>query len=146
MKVIIIKECKDGKVNEIIDVAAGYATNFLIKTGLAVPLNPKTKKELAKRLNNIAETNEHNLESAQKAKDILEKLELKYYLSVTNNKIHGSITRKQIIKSLREHNVHLDSKLIENIKIESLGFTKVKIQLHKDVVAELKVEVRENGK
>lgn len=146
MKVILIKDCSDGKENEIIDVSAGYATNFLVKKGLAVPLNPKTKKALAKRLKEIKEINQHNFESAMKVKNILENLKLEFSLDVTNNKIHGSITRKQIVKSLREKGINLDTKSIDNDKIESIGISKIKIHLLKDVVAELKVEVKENGK
>lgn len=146
MKVIIIKNCSDGKINEIIDVSTGYATNFLIKKGLAVAYNHKTKKALEKRLNNIELKSKHDFESANKLKDIIEKLQLVFYLKVANNKIHGSITRKQIVKSLRENGINIDSKIIDNDKIESIGISKIQIHLQKNVIAELKIEVKEDEK
>ena len=146
MKVILIEDCKEGKKNEIIDVSAGYATNFLIKKGFGVPFNKQTKKALDKRLKKIEETNKHNLESANKVKKIIEDLTLKFSLDVTNNKVHGSITRKQIVKSLRDKGINLDTKTIDNDKIDSIGISKIKIHLLKNVIAELKVEVTENGK
>ncbi len=53
MKVILIKDCKDGKANTIIEVSDGYGSNFLINKGFAVPYNEKTKKQLEKKLSDL---------------------------------------------------------------------------------------------
>ena len=79
-------------------------------------------------------------------KEIIEKIKLIFFLKATNNKVHGSITRKQIIKALREKNINIDAKIIDNDKIESIGISKIKIHLNKNVIAELKIEVKENEK
>lgn len=44
MKVILIKDCKDGKVNIIIEVLDGYGFNFLINKGFVFLYNEKIKK------------------------------------------------------------------------------------------------------
>lgn len=146
MKVILLKDCKDGKTNEIIDVAGGYATNFLIKKGLALPYNNKTakvrsdKEDAQKAHDALVKAN------SEKAKRVIESITLSYKLRVTNLVVHGSITRKQIQKSLMEKGVKLDAHAIENVKITSLGVSKVRITLPKNIVAILKVEVKEDGK
>ena len=51
MKVILLQDVKkQGKKDQIIDVSDGYAQNFLIKNGLAVPATVTSKKRLATEL------------------------------------------------------------------------------------------------
>ncbi|VEU59919.1 bL9 family ribosomal protein [Mesomycoplasma neurolyticum] len=51
MKVIIIKEFnKDYKLNQVVEVSDGYAKNFLIKNGYALPVNKTTTLFLEKRM------------------------------------------------------------------------------------------------
>lgn len=146
MKVIIIKPCKDGKLNQVIDVADGYATNFLIKQGFALPVNSKTQNMLDNRVENEKQRQAKLLDNANKQKALIEGLTASYKLKVTNNNVHGSITRKQVIEFLREHKISVETPSVENVKIASIGISKVKIHLHKDVTAILKVEVKEDGK
>ena len=146
MKVIIIKDCKDGKVNDVIDVAGGYATNFLIKNGFALPLNNKTEHMLKNKIKNIKDMDDSERENALKAKKIIENLKISFTLKVTNNVVHGSITKKQINKALIENGIKLDQRHIEHVQIASIGISKVKIDLYKDIFAELKVEVKGESK
>lgn len=146
MKVIIIKNCKDGKVNQVVDVSDGYATNFLIKQGFAIPVNAKTQNMLDNKLANEEARQKALLEKAKKTQEIIESLKMPFKLKVTNNVVHGSVTRKQVQEFLRDHKVIVDNTLVENVKIASIGISKVKIHLHKDVTAILKVEVKEDGK
>lgn len=145
MKVIIIKDCKDGKINEVIDVAAGYATNFLIKKGLALPFNSKTEHMLKNKVEEDNKKEQALIDNAVKAKDLIESITLKYRLKVTNNVIHGSITRKHIHKDLALKGVKVESHLIENKKIASIGISKIKVKLYKNISATLKVEVKDEN-
>ena len=145
MKVILLKDCKDGKMNEVIEVASGYATNFLIKKGLALPYNKKTAKVRSDKQVAQKEHEDAIRANAMKAKAAIEAITLEYKLKVTNLVVHGSITRKQIQHSLKEKGIKLDAHAIENVKITSLGISKVRITLLKDILAILKVEVKKNG-
>lgn len=142
MKVIIIKDCPEGKVNDVVDVAAGYATNFLIKKGFALPYNNKTGHMLKNKIQHLNEVDNSMRENSLKAKTIIESMLPSYSLKVTNNVVHGSITKKQIHKSLADGGVKIDSHNIENVRIASIGISKVKIKLYKDIEAILKVEVK----
>lgn len=145
MKVILIKDCKDGKVNQVVEVASGYATNFLIKKGYGLPFNKKTAKVREDKVATIAAKDQSILNNSNKAKEIIEKLTLTFKVKVTNMVVHGSITRKQVQTELKKHGLKLDNHAIENVKISSLGITKVKIDLPKGVKAKVKVEVIKDG-
>lgn len=142
MKVIIIKECKEGKVNDVIDVSSGYATNFLIKKGYALPFNNKTEHMLKNKIKNLNDIDNFKRENANKAKNIIESLKISFSLKATNNVVHGSVTKKQIHKELIKNGLKIDSHNIENVRISSLGISKVSIKLYKDISAILKVEVK----
>lgn len=141
MKVIIIKDCKDGKKNDVVEVSNGYATNFLIKKGLALPVNQKTQHKLKVDLKHQKEIKEANIAKSEKIKEVIESLTLEFPLKFTNNMAHHSISRKQIIKSLREHKIKVESHSVENVHIKSEGITKVNIKLLEGVEATLKVKV-----
>ena len=144
MKVILIKDCKDGKVNDVVDVSAGYATNFLIKNGFAVSMNAGTVGKLNRQIKHNEDIDQENIDNALKAKKVLEETTLNFSLKQTNNVVHGSITRKQIIKQLEENKIHVNSVNVENKKIASFGVSTIKIKLYKDISATLKVMVNDN--
>lgn len=143
MKVIITKDCKDGKVNDVIEVSNGYASNFLIKKGFAIPYNAKTNHALNNKLKEINENKQARKENSLKAKKVIESTVVSFKLKTTNNVVHGSITRKQIHKELMNKGIKVDSHWIDNVKISSIGITKVNIKLQEGVTAELKVEVKD---
>ena len=146
MKVIIIKKCKDGNVDDIIDVSMGYATNFLVKQGFALPVNKTTSRELKLRKNAKVLKEANSRAKSLNAKKIIESMNLLYYVKVTNMVVNESVTRKQIHKDLIKKGVKIDSHNIENVRIVSLGVTNVKIDLHGDIAATLKVEVKDAQK
>lgn len=146
MKVIIIKECKDGKIDDIIDVSTGYATNFLVKKGLAFPVNKKTMRDLKLRKNAKDLKEAKSNEKSMIAKRLIESITLTYLVKVTNMVINESVTRKQIHKDLMKKGIKVDSHNIENVRITSLGITNVNINLHGDIKSSLKVEVKDSKK
>ncbi len=145
MKVIIIKECQKGKVNEIVEVSDGYAKNFLIKQGYALPVNNSTKRLLDKKLEKIKEQEKADLEKAKKLKTKIEAITLEFGLKSINDKVHGSITNKQVIKQLKAKEIVISKYALPHIHIASIGITRVVVDLHKDVKAVLEVRVINNG-
>lgn len=141
MKVILIKDCKDGKANNIIDVKDGYGKNFLIKNGLAIPHNESNLKLLNKKLENIKKDFDLHQEEAIVLKNKIEKLELEFSLKVTNDVIHGSITTKKVNQALIDNGIKLKKHILQDIHISSIGKTEVKINLFEGVIATLKVKV-----
>ncbi len=146
MKVILLKDVKkQGKKDEIIEVSDGYAENFLIKNGLAVKYTTGSKNILDNELNKRKSEEEALIEKCQKLKELIEKLEITFKVKVGNNgKVFGSISSKQIVEELSKKNINIDKKIIKiDCPIDSLGTHIVLINLHKKVVAQLKINVKE---
>ena len=141
MKLIIIKDCKDGKVNDIIEVKDGYGKNFLIRNKFAISYNKNNLAKLQKELDNKKNLAEVEKVKALKIKEKLESLNLKFAVKTTKDVIHGFITRKQIHKQLEKIGIHIDNRLIENVKINTLGNSFVFVNLFANVKAKLKIEV-----
>lgn len=144
MKVIFLKDVKkQGKKGEIKEVADGYGKNFLIKNGYAV-LATQTG---VKRLN--AENEEKRLEenlnikNCEVLKQKLEKAKFKFKVKTgTGDRVFGSISTKSIAEELKKQGFDIDKKKIKlDSPLTSLGFHNVQIELHKEVLAQIKVEL-----
>lgn len=142
MKVIMIKNYQKYKIDDIVEVADGFGTNFLIKNGYALPINKNTSRNLEIKKEYQAEEYERLRNEALELKNKLESIELVFYLKTTHDVIHGSITTKKINQELINKGFKLDKHAIEHVQIASLGYSKVKIKLFKDVEAVLKVNVK----
>lgn len=145
MKVIFIKDLKrQGKKKDIKEVSDGYAMNYLIKNGYAVKYTKTSNEILNNEIQNEKELFELNTKNAKIIKEKLEKEEVTFIVkSGTNNKIFGSISTKQIIDELNKlgySNIDKRKILIDN-PITSLGTHIVKIELFKDVIANIKIKV-----
>lgn len=144
MKVIFIKDVKgQGKKNEIKDVSDGYGKNFLINKGLAVLATPTSikKLELEKQHNKEIENEEKN--NANILKEKLSKINLKFFVKTgAQDRVFGSVSPKQIVTELKKNGFDIDKKMIKlDENITSIGFHNVSIELYKNIVADIKVEL-----
>lgn len=145
MKIILLKTCKDGKENQVIEVSDGYGKNFLIKNGLGVPYNPTNEHILKNKLDALAAENEAKRLEATELKYELEKLNLEFKLKHFNDAIMHSITGKKITKAIEQHGFKLPKhSLEEHLQIKSFGTSIVKIKLYKGVEAEVKILVKKD--
>ncbi|MBR6073583.1 MAG: 50S ribosomal protein L9 [Bacilli bacterium] len=144
MKVILLQDVKkQGKKDEIINVSDGYANNFLIAKGLAVPYNEANKKQLERTINKREQAEENLIEEMTLLKNKLEKTSIKFKVKTgKDGRMFGTITSKQICDELKNKGFDIDKKKIScDHTIESLGTHVVNIELHKKVVAKINVNV-----
>ena len=146
MKVIFIKDLKkQGKVDEIKEVADGYATNFLIKNGYAVKYTKGSNERLNDDIKKRNEKEKADIKLANEIRKKLEKENLVFELSSgKDGKTFGSISSKQISEKLNEKGYKVDKKEINiSLPVNSIGVHIIKVLLHKEVIADLKITVKE---
>lgn len=142
MKVIFIKDLKgQGKKNEIKEVKDGYGRNFLIKNGYAIEANDSNIKKHNRELETAEVKEKLHIKECEEIKEKLSKISLKYKVKTgAMDRVFGSISTKMIASDLKEKGFEIDKKNIRlTDAISSLGTHNVKIELHKSVIAEVKV-------
>lgn len=145
MKVILLSDVKKvGKKGEMKNVADGYATNFLIAKGLAVAASDKSKEILNEQKKQEAQLDAEKRKEAEGFKEKLSKMKLEFFAKSKDGKMFNSISTKQIQEELAKKGINIDKrKIIDNEPIKNLGFSNVKIELYKDVIGTIQIQVKE---
>tara|TARA_B100000282_G_C31569051_1_gene415771 strand:+ start:215 stop:673 length:459 start_codon:yes stop_codon:yes gene_type:complete len=145
MKVILLENlAKIGSIGEIIDVKRGFARNYLISNKKALYASKENIKEVEKIK---TELNKKDQNKKKEAKQIYESLKNKVYevkkLVTENKDLYGSIKPTEISKIINlSDKIDVKPSLIQPLKeIKSLGVFKVRINLHSEVQAEIKIKV-----
>ena len=147
MKVILLEDVKKvGKKGDIVNVADGYGQNFLIKNNLAVIANAKGRAILDQQKKEVELQEEAKKEEAMEILRKLEKITLEFALSSgKDGRVFGSISTKQIVAELlKDYDIKVDKRKIKlDQPINTLGMNKVKVELYKNVIGEIKVHISE---
>lgn len=146
MKVVLIQDVKSlGKKGEICEVSEGYGRNFLIGKKMAVEATPANLNTLKLQKANAEKVAAEELAAAQELAGKLAGASVTLAIKTgENGKTFGSVSSKEIAEELAKQGIEVDKKKIvlpENIK--EVGKYEVKVKLHKDVQAALKVNVIE---
>ncbi|MFC6295109.1 50S ribosomal protein L9 [Lactiplantibacillus daoliensis] len=147
MKVIFLDDVRGkGQRGQIKNVPDGYATNFLIKKGLAKEATKAAISTLKAEQKNEAAREAEELAEAKTTKTALEADTTVVELTAKAGKdgrLFGSIPSKQIATALADqYQVKLDKRKIELPEpIRVLGYTNVPVKLHSEVTAKIRVHV-----
>ena len=151
MKVIFLQDVKGkGKKGEIKEVPSGYAQNFLIKKNLAKEATNQAIGELKGKQK--SEEKAH-AELVAEAKDIQAKLAEETTVVQFTEKIgpdgrtFGSITNKKIAEELqKQFGIKIDKRHIQlEHPIRAIGLIEVPVKLHKEVSAQIKLNIKNSA-
>ena len=144
MEVILREDIeKLGHRGEIVKVATGYARNFLLPKKLAVQANASNKKI-------VEQERDAYLRREAKAKNEAEdlgKMLANVTITITQRAgeeghLFGSVTSKDIADGLERQNYTIDRRKIQlDEPIKNVGEYKVPVRLHREVTAEVTVNV-----
>jgi large subunit ribosomal protein L9 len=144
MEIVLTKDYDElGKAMDVLSVKEGYARNFLIPAGIAVPATEGNKKRVAeaKRITELGE--EKKLKEARQLAKKIEQVPCTIPVKVgEEDKIFGSVTAQEIADFIKKEGFDVDKRHVElDEPIKQLGVYSVTIKLYKDITAKLKVWV-----
>ena len=145
MKVILLKELKGkGGEGDVIDVAPGFANNYLLTQGYAILATKGNLKQLEQRKHNIAKREEKRIADAEALKAQLEGLKVKVDVQVgEEGQLFGSVTTTMIADAIKAAtDVEIDKRRIElNRPIKTAGIHDVTISLYREIKTVVKLQV-----
>ena len=148
MQVILRQDVeKVGLRGEVVDVARGYARNFLLPRRLAQEATPARVAEVRKVEERRARHEAKTFEDAQATADRLGAFELRFDVKAgPTGALFGSVTPRDIADQLWEkHRVRVDRRKIAIDTIKRIGRYQVPIELFQDVTAEVRTLVVPEG-
>ncbi len=144
MKVILQEDVKSlGKMGDVVNVADGYARNFLIPKKLGVEANVKSIKALEHEKRKIEDKAKKIRNDAQGLAERLSASALTLSAKAgEEEKLFGSITSMDIAEALKKEGFDIDKKrILLDEPIKRLGTYSVGIKVHHDVTAQVQVKV-----
>ena len=145
MKVILLKELKGkGGEGDVIDVAPGFANNYLLTQGYAILATKGNLKQLEQRKHNIAKREEKRIADAEALKSQLEGIKVKVDVQVgEEGQLFGSVTATMIADAIKAAtDVEIDKRRIElNRPIKTAGIHDVTISLYREIKTAVKLQV-----
>ena len=148
MEVILRQDVdKVGLRGEVVNVARGYARNFLLPRGLADEATPARVAEARKVEERRAQQEAKTFDDAQAVAERLGQVELRFDVKAgPTGSLFGSVTPTDIADDLwSKHKVRVDRRKIQLDTIKRIGRYQVPIELFQDVTAEVRALVVPEG-
>ena len=142
---VILKETIDslGIIGSEVNVAKGYARNYLLPQNKAVTATPENRNMLAQEKAKFELQIAKEKKIAEEMAARLENVECKIAAKVSEeDRLYGSITVRDILKALQDQGVEVEKRMILLTEpIKNIGIHKVPIRVYKEVEPEITVEI-----
>ena len=147
MEVILLQDVKGiGKKGDTKIVNDGYAANFLIPRKLAVRKTIESLHVLEKEQANEAAKQAELKAIALKNKERIESMTIEFTNKAQKDgSMAGNISLKAIAERLKkQYQIEIDKrKFIDKFNVNAFGITNLRIELYKDVIATIRIHVKE---
>ncbi len=146
---VILREDIDklGARGQVVNVATGYARNFLLPKRLAVPATESNKKIVEQeRQSHLRKEAKEQSEAADLGKMLAGTVVTISQKAGENDQLFGSVTVKDVADGLERAKFTIDRRKIQlDEPIKALGEHKIPVRLHRDVTVEITVNVVKEG-
>ena len=136
-----------GYKDDIVTVKDGYARNYLIPQGMAIPATATNRKVVEEVQRQRAFKEEKLRKEAEALASALEKVKVRIPAkAATTGKIFGSVNNVQIAEAIKEqYNYDIDRKKIhlDGDSVKELGSYKATVNIFREIKAEIEFEVFE---
>ena len=144
MKLLLNEDVKDlGLAGDVVTVANGYGRNYLLPRHLAVEVTPANLKQIEglKKMRQAREL--ERIKDFQMLAERIAAIDVTVKERVSEaDMLYGSVGAKQLVDALTAEGVGIEPEMVKlDDPIRTLGVHRVKIRLHPEVEAELKVWV-----
>ena len=147
MEIILTTNIKKlGKIGDLVNVKDGYARNYLIPNKMALRKNKKNLEYYERIKSEIAEKEIKRLDEAKKLVNELKKISIVFSKEADEkDQLYGSISKKEIIEYLQNHDVKLKSDdIIIKDPIRAIGEYEIDVNPYIDVTEKIKIVVKKN--
>lgn len=144
MNVILLEPVdKLGEAGEVVRVKNGFARNWLIPQGLALPATRSNEAELSARLAQRARQLSERKGDAERLAEMLGEASIEIKVKAGEERIYGSVGSRDIAEAIKSaYDVEIDRrKILLNEPIKLLGEYTVPYRPHPEVTIDLKVTV-----
>jgi large subunit ribosomal protein L9 len=145
MQIILLEKVKNvGLLGDIVKVKNGYARNFLIPQGKAKRATQANIDDLGTRRAELEKIADQKLAAQKALGEKLNGIELKISQKAgVDGRLFGSVTNSDVADALKAQGYDIVKAMVQMPAgpIKSIGETTVKLALHTDVDAEIKVTV-----
>lgn len=144
MKVVLREDLDNlGERGEIVNVARGYARNYLLPKGLALEATPGNMKVIEQQRKIWAVRDAKARDEAQAVADRIGKIVLTVRKKAGESQtLYGSVTNSELGEMLEGEGVTVDRrKIVLDEPIKTLGEFEVSVKIHKDVIGRFKLKV-----
>lgn len=144
MKIVLKDDVKNiGKTGQIIDVADGYARNYLVPRGLAIEANTKNIKALEHEKRIIEKKAKKIKNSSQELSNKISAMTFTIKAKAGDEgKLFGSVTTMDIAELLQKEGIEIDKKKISlDEPIKRLGSYSVNVKIHPEISTQLNIQV-----
>ncbi len=148
MNVILLEPIeKLGEAGALVSVKPGFARNYLVPRGLALPATQANQRELDARLAQRAKQLAERKADAERLRDMLADALVEIKVRAGDERIYGSVTSGDIAEALQaRYDVEIDRRKLElGEPIKTLGEYIVVYKPHPEVPIDLKVNVAAEG-
>ncbi len=144
MKVILTENIMPlGQIGEVVNVASGYARNYLLPQGLALEATGKNVRELEHRKRILARKREKVRQEMLSLAEKINRTQLVFRRKVIEeDKLYGSVSAADILSALDERGFQLARKSVQlEQPIKALGESTVPVRVDAQIMAHLKLVI-----